>query len=142
MEYIVNSPAELPVAASAVAGLLPQYPVAAFYGPMGAGKTTLIREIALCLGVQDTVTSPTFAIVNAYCDACGSPVYHFDFYRIDNPAEALDLGAEEYFYSGFPCLIEWPEKIPALLPPGTFEIHIVPSSEDPDARTITIRKPG
>ena len=104
----IDSLAELPEAAEAVIEALGTRTVVAFRGAMGAGKTTLIREIAAQLGSADNVTSPTFAIVNQYSDRDGRPVYHFDFYRIDRPEEAYDFGYEEYFYSGDLCLVEWP----------------------------------
>ena len=87
-----------------------------FNGRMGAGKTTLIKEIAQQLQVEEVVSSPSFSIVNEYNDAQGKPIYHFDFYRIDDQDEALDLGVEEYFYSGNYCWIEWAEKISAYIP--------------------------
>jgi len=88
-----------------------------FYGAMGSGKTTLIKAICAYLGVNDTVTSPTFALVNEYNDRNGEPVYHFDFYRINKIEEVYDFGYEEYFYgdTGI-CLIEWPELIEDILP--------------------------
>jgi len=86
-----------------------------FYGEMGAGKTTFIKSLCENLGVTEPVTSPTFSIVNEY-QGRDSKIYHFDFYRLKNESEALDLGYEEYFYSGAYCFIEWPEKIPNLLP--------------------------
>lgn len=96
----------------------------AFYGKMGAGKTTFIQAFCEALGSDDTVTSPTFAIINEY-NAPGFPaVYHFDFYRINNLEEAFDLGYEDYFYSGNYCLIEWPEKIEQLLPEKHVEVKI------------------
>ena len=98
--------------------------VFAFYGKMGAGKTTFIKSICEALGVKDVVTSPTFAIVNEYADAEGQPVYHFDFYRIKNLREAYDMGCEEYFYSGYPCFIEWPELVEELLPEDTVKVGI------------------
>ena len=98
--------------------------VFAFYGKMGAGKTTFIKAICEALGVEDVVTSPTFAIVNEYADASGSPVYHFDFYRIKNLKEAYDIGCEEYFYSGYPCFIEWPELVEELLPENVVTVRI------------------
>ncbi|MBP3712272.1 MAG: tRNA (adenosine(37)-N6)-threonylcarbamoyltransferase complex ATPase subunit type 1 TsaE [Bacteroidaceae bacterium] len=98
--------------------------VFAFYGKMGAGKTTFIKGICEALGVKDVVASPTFAIVNEYADATGQPVYHFDFYRIKNLREAVDIGCEDYFYSGFPCFIEWPELIEELLPEDTVRVNI------------------
>ena len=103
---------------------------------MGAGKTTLVREIAALLGADDTVTSPTFAIVNQYRGAGGRRICHFDFYRIDDPREAFDLGYEEYFYSGDICLIEWPEKIEGLLPDNTIRVRI--TTDSPTARTFEI----
>jgi tRNA threonylcarbamoyladenosine biosynthesis protein TsaE len=94
-----------------------------FYGDMGAGKTTLIKSLCECLGVQETVTSPTFSIVNEY-EGEKTRVFHFDFYRLKNQNEALDMGYEEYFYSGNYCFIEWPEKIADLLPPHYIRINI------------------
>lgn len=91
------------------------YPVVLFEGEMGAGKTTLIKALAREIGVEDEVASPTFALVNEYL-ADGEPVFHFDFYRIDNEEEALDMGLYEYLQSGHRCWIEWPEKIRNLLP--------------------------
>ncbi|MDE6482979.1 MAG: tRNA (adenosine(37)-N6)-threonylcarbamoyltransferase complex ATPase subunit type 1 TsaE [Rikenellaceae bacterium] len=98
-----------------------------FYGSMGAGKTTLIKAVCEALGVEDTVTSPTFALVNEYRTAEDKPVYHFDFYRIERIEEAYDLGYEEYFYSGGLCLVEWPEKIEPLIP-----------YDDPSVRLSTV----
>lgn len=96
----------------------------AFYGKMGAGKTTFIKAVCEELGVDDTVTSPTFAIVNEYEAADGRPIYHFDFYRIKKVTEAYDMGCEEYFYSGHPCFIEWPELIEEVLPEETVNVTI------------------
>ena len=98
--------------------------VFAFYGKMGAGKTTFIKAVCEQLGVDDTVTSPTFAIVNEYEAAQGRPIYHFDFYRIKKVSEAYDMGCEEYFYSGHPCFIEWPELIEEVLPEETVSVTI------------------
>jgi tRNA threonylcarbamoyladenosine biosynthesis protein TsaE len=94
-----------------------------FKGDMGAGKTTFIKAICENLGVKDGVTSPTFAIVNEYVGA-SSKIYHFDFYRLKTQTEALDMGCEEYFYSGNYCFIEWPEKIPDMLPPHYTDVTI------------------
>ena len=139
METItIDSQDELPEVAERIAGRLAEHPVAAFYGHMGAGKTTLIKEIAAQLGVEEVVTSPTFALVNQYITSAGEPVFHFDFYRIDRIEEAFDLGYEEYFYSGAVCLIEWPEKIEELLPSDTLRIQISTSPEDDETRTIVI----
>lgn len=98
--------------------------IVAFYGSMGAGKTTFIKAICDVLGVTDTVNSPTFAIVNEYLAASGSSIYHFDFYRIKKIEEAYDFGYEDYFYSGDLCLIEWPELIEELLPEDTVRVKI------------------
>lgn len=97
--------------------------VFAFYGGMGAGKTTFIKAICEQLGVQDAVTSPTFAIVNEYASDMG-PIYHFDFYRIKNQGEVMDFGFDEYAYSGNLCLMEWPELIEELLPEHTINVRI------------------
>ena len=98
--------------------------VFAFYGKMGAGKTTFIKAVCEEMGVADTVTSPTFAIVNEYEAANGRPIYHFDFYRIKKVSEAYDMGCEEYFYSGHLCFIEWPELIEEVLPEETVNVTI------------------
>lgn len=132
---------ELPEAAERVIGYFKDYSVIAFYGHMGAGKTTLIREICEQLGVSDNVASPTFAIVNQYMAGSGDTINHFDFYRIDKPEEAFDLGYEEYFYSGDLCFVEWPEKIEGLLPEDTLDIIIKSDPEDDNVRTITIMRP-
>ena len=108
-----------------------------FYGEMGAGKTTLIKAFCAALGVKDSVSSPTFSIVNEYHYPAGI-IYHFDFYRLKNQTEALDLGVEEYFYSGNYCLIEWPEKIPDLLPENYLKISIEVQSDQ--QRKLTIAK--
>ena len=108
--------------------------VFAFYGKMGAGKTTFIKALCTELGVDDVITSPTFAIVNEYTAGDGSPIYHFDFYRIKKFDEVYDMGYEDYFYNGGLCLIEWPELIESLLPEDAVEVHI---AEQPDGtRTI------
>ncbi|MGI6073704.1 MAG: tRNA (adenosine(37)-N6)-threonylcarbamoyltransferase complex ATPase subunit type 1 TsaE [Fermentimonas sp.] len=98
--------------------------VFAFYGAMGAGKTTLIKAICEQLGVKETVSSPTFAIINEYKSGDGSSIYHFDFYRVNKLEEVYDLGYEDYLYSGNLCFIEWPELIEPLLPEDTVKISI------------------
>ncbi|RRB02610.1 tRNA (adenosine(37)-N6)-threonylcarbamoyltransferase complex ATPase subunit type 1 TsaE [Larkinella rosea] len=95
-----------------------------FNGPMGAGKTTLIKAVCRQLGVVNTVQSPTFSIVNEYVTGKGEPIYHFDCYRLRDEEEALDSGLEEYIDSGERCLIEWPERIAGLLPPDAWTIHL------------------
>ena len=86
-----------------------------FYADMGVGKTTLIKELSLQLGVTDIVSSPTFSIVNEYISSSNGKIYHFDFYRLENEKEAFDMGYEEYFFGDDYCFIEWPEKIPNLI---------------------------
>ena len=98
--------------------------VIAFYGSMGAGKTTLIKDLCHRMGVTDEVNSPTFAIVNEYVTEQGESVYHFDFYRIKKLEEAYDIGYDNYFYSGNLCLIEWPEMIEPLLPERYVRVEI------------------
>ena len=101
----------------------------AFFGKMGVGKTTLIKEICSQLGVEDNVCSPTFAIINVYNTREGDPVYHFDFYRLKNQDEAYDIGYEEYFYSGEYCFTEWTEKIEDLLPEHYVRVEIEENNE-------------
>jgi len=118
---------DLPKAAEMLLEMLRPGGVVAFYGEMGAGKTTLIRELCTRLGVQDNVNSPTFSIVNEYRVPGGETIYHFDFYRIEKPEEALDFGYEEYLYSGSRCLIEWPEKLENLLPDDCDRVYVTVS---------------
>ncbi len=113
----------------------PQQRIFAFYGKMGAGKTTFIQAICRQLGTRDNVTSPSFAIINEYKTGLGHSIYHFDFYRIKEMEEAYDLGYEDYFYSGNYCLIEWPEKIEPLLPADFVSVNI--EVEDKEVRKIT-----
>jgi tRNA threonylcarbamoyladenosine biosynthesis protein TsaE len=112
--------------------------VFALHGPMGAGKTTLIKALCNELGVDDVVVSPTFALINEYRIKNGEPVYHFDFYRINSLSEVFDMGYEEYFYSGHYCFVEWPEKIEQLLPAGIVYINIH-VKDDNHTRTIKAR---
>ena len=98
--------------------------VIALYGAMGAGKTTFIKAVCEELGVTETITSPTFAIVNEYKSGDGSPIYHFDFYRINKLEEVYDFGYEDYFYNGNLCFIEWPELIESLLPDNCLKLKI------------------
>ena len=107
--------------------------VFAFYGKMGAGKTTFVKAICEELGSTDVITSPTFAIVNEYTSN-DTPIYHFDFYRIKKLEEVYDMGYEEYFYSGALCLIEWPELIEEILPDDAVRVSI--TEQEDGSRTI------
>ena len=109
--------------------------VYAFYGKMGAGKTTFIKAICEELGVDDVITSPTFSIVNEYrSETTGELIYHFDFYRIKKLEEVYDMGYEDYFYSGALCFLEWPELIEELLPGSAVKVTI--TQNDDDSRTV------
>jgi tRNA threonylcarbamoyladenosine biosynthesis protein TsaE len=110
----------------------------AFYGKMGAGKTTFIQAICKVLGSADNVISPTFALINEYKTTELHSIFHFDFYRIESMEEAFDLGYEDYFYSGEYCLIEWPEKIEPLLPENFVEVKI--EAQENEHRIITAQK--
>ena len=107
----------------------------ALHGRMGAGKTTFTVALCKALGVQDSVCSPTFTIVNEYLSAAGESIYHFDFYRIKNIGEAMDIGVEDYFYSGCLCIMEWPENIEQLLPDETLVVDICVNEDE--SRTIS-----
>lgn len=123
-ELFINSTADLKEAAGKFLDAVGDSRIIAFYGGMGAGKTTFITALCSELGVADVVTSPTFTIANEYSDDSGRRIYHFDFYRINNLAEAMDIGLYEYFDSGSYCFIEWPEMIEELLPDETLRVKI------------------
>lgn len=131
----ITSLSELPAVAQAILGAYPNKKILLFNGQMGAGKTTLIGAICKELKVQDEISSPTFSIVNEYLSENG-PVYHFDFYRLASEAEAHDMGAEEYFFSGDYCLIEWPNIVSNLLP-SKHECISIDIFVNQDQRTIT-----
>ena len=136
MQINVASTEALPEAARTFVRAIDQATVFAFYGKMGAGKTTFIKAVCEELGVTDVVNSPTFSIVNEYrSDTTGELIYHFDFYRIQRLEEVYDMGYEDYFYSGALCFIEWPELVEELLPGDAVKVTI---EEQPDgSRTIT-----
>lgn len=123
-KYTITKEEELAVVADAIHEQIQDNAVVCFYGEMGSGKTTLIKVLCSRLGVADTMSSPSFSIVNEYRDKDDFPIYHFDFYRIENTREALDIGTEEYFYSGNLCLVEWPERINDLIPENHLKINI------------------
>ncbi|MCH5168251.1 MAG: tRNA (adenosine(37)-N6)-threonylcarbamoyltransferase complex ATPase subunit type 1 TsaE [Prevotellaceae bacterium] len=137
MQITIHSVEELTTAARQFVQAMNDRSVFAFYGKMGAGKTTFIKTICEVMGVEDVVTSPTFAIVNEYATTGGKPVYHFDFYRIKSLREAYDIGCEEYFYSGSPCFIEWPEMIEELLPEDTVSVRIEINEDGTRAVSLT-----
>ena len=124
MEISINSLNEIRKAAQEFVAAMGDRTVFAFYGKMGAGKTTFIKAVCEELGVEDVINSPTFAIVNEYVDGRGEPIYHFDFYRIKNQQEVLDIGYEDYVYSGNVCFMEWPELIENLLPDDAVKVTI------------------
>ncbi|GGH10372.1 tRNA (adenosine(37)-N6)-threonylcarbamoyltransferase complex ATPase subunit type 1 TsaE [Mucilaginibacter phyllosphaerae] len=135
MDLHTTSTTDLPQTANAILNFAGDTRIFLFYGDMGAGKTTLIKAMCAALDVSDAVTSPTFSIVNEYAGKNG-PVYHFDFYRLKDQSEALDMGYEEYFYSGNYCFIEWPEKISNLIPDSYTGVRI--QVVDANSRQITI----
>jgi len=114
-----------------------QHKVLLFYGKMGVGKTTLIKEIVKQLGVIDNVSSPTFSLVNEYHTQDDSKIYHFDFYRINKEEEALDMGIEEYFFSKSWCLVEWPNKVENLVPLKS--VNIIITANKNQQRTIELK---
>lgn len=136
MKEIISTLDNLDTAAAAFLEAVGKRRLIAFYGNLGAGKTTFIKALCDRLGVEDNVCSPTFTIVNEYRAADGDSVFHFDFYRIDSLREAQDLGLEEYFYSGCFCFMEWPEKVSELLPEETVEVRIEPLN--PTTRRIIV----
>ena len=129
MEIRINDLEHIREAARQFIDAMGDQQVYAFYGHMGAGKTTFIKAICEELGVDDVVTSPTFAIVNEYTAAHGTPIYHFDFYRIKKLEEVYDMGYEDYFYGNGLCFIEWPEMMEELLPDGATKVQITENSD-------------
>lgn len=125
MEIKINSLDQIGATAEQFVACMKDARVFAFYGKMGAGKTTFIKAVCECMGVKEVITSPTFAIVNEYqSETTGGQIFHFDFYRIKKLEEVYDLGYEEYFYSGAHCFIEWPELIEDLLPENATRVTI------------------
>lgn len=125
MEIRINALTDINEAAKAFVENIGTSTVFAFYGKMGAGKTTFIKAVCECLGVEDVITSPTFAIVNEYTSSTtGDTIYHFDFYRIKRLEEVYDMGYEDYIDSGSLCFMEWPELIEDLLPEDVRKVSI------------------
>ena len=123
-KYTAQTPENLREVARELIPLLSEYKIIAFYGEMGAGKTTLIKAICEEMAVEDVVSSPTFALVNEYHTHNNESIFHFDFYRIEKISELYDLGYEDYFYSGNLCMIEWPEKAPSLISESALTVKI------------------
>ena len=137
MEININNLESIREAARTFIGQISDHKVFAFYGNMGAGKTTFVKAVCEELGVEDVITSPTFAIVNEYRSATTAElIYHFDFYRIKKIEEVYDMGYEDYFFSGSLCFIEWPELIEALLPEDAVKVHI--EEKEDGVREVTI----
>lgn len=136
MEIKINSLEEIKKAAKEFIAQMGDNTVFAFYGSMGAGKTTFIKAICEALGVTDVITSPTFAIVNEYRGEGEELIYHFDFYRIKKLEEVYDMGYEDYFYSGALCFIEWPELVEELLPEDIVKVYINENADG--SRTVKI----
>lgn len=134
--FTIHSLEEYPAAAKWFTDFLQRGNIFAFYGKMGTGKTTFIKSLCEELGVEDTINSPTFAIVNEYEDGEANTIFHFDFYRIKSITEVYNMGYEEYFYSNAYCFIEWPELIEELLPQEHIRVDI--TEGDDGARTIKV----
>ena len=134
-EIIIRDTADLDRAAAEFLDKIGDNTLVAFFAPMGAGKTTFTTALCKALGVTDPVGSPTFAIVNEYLRADGDYMYHFDFYRINKLSEAVEIGLDDYLYSGCLCIMEWPENVEELLPEDTLRVNI---TVNPDlSRTLT-----
>lgn len=120
----IRSLEDIDRAAAAFLGEIGEARLVAFYAPLGAGKTTFTAALCRQLEVSEVVCSPTFTIVNEYCTSSGEMIYHFDFYRIRTLQEAVDIGLDDYLYSGCLCLMEWPENVEELLPEETLKVRI------------------
>ncbi|MFO7851375.1 MAG: tRNA (adenosine(37)-N6)-threonylcarbamoyltransferase complex ATPase subunit type 1 TsaE [Bacteroidota bacterium] len=139
MEITIKNTDQLPAAAEELIRFTKRHNIFAFYGSLGAGKTTLIKAICDKLGTIDMVTSPSFTLVNEYKTHNGDLLYHFDFFRIKTQEEVFDFGFEEYLMSGRKCFIEWPEKVESLLPEDTVKINIKVKTDL--SRTVKVISP-
>lgn len=135
-----DSLADLPKVAASIIDFASEERIWVLVGEMGAGKTTLTKAIGRELGIVDTIHSPTFSIVNEYLTEAEETVFHFDFYRLETPDEALAIGVDDYFYSSNLCLIEWPQKIGGLLPEQFLKIEIEDLGDE--ARNYKVSKHG
>ncbi|HHT60845.1 MAG: tRNA (adenosine(37)-N6)-threonylcarbamoyltransferase complex ATPase subunit type 1 TsaE [Paludibacteraceae bacterium] len=138
MEFTIKSLKQLPEAAKWFVQNMGNDTLFSFEGVMGAGKTTFIKAICEELGVRDVVNSPTFAIINEYTSGEGSPIYHFDFYRIKSPQEAIDFGLNDYLYSKNLCFMEWAQEVEALLPDHYVKVLIAENVRG--ERVVTLKK--
>ena len=136
MKIVIKDKGHLDEAAAKFVNLTQGRKIFAFYGPMGAGKTTIIKSICRKLGALDIITSPTFTLVNEYKTAHGESIYHIDFYRIRKTEEVFDFGIEEYFSSGSYCFMEWPELVEEILPAETNRVRI--TVRDDEQRILEI----
>ena len=137
MNILLKNLSGIELAAQTFVNEMSDKKVFAFYGEMGVGKTTFIKAVCKVLGVKETISSPTFAIVNEYKNGDDKPIYHFDFYRINNLEEVYDFGYEDYFYSENLCFIEWPELVEDLLPDNVVKVYI--TLEDNEERLISVK---
>lgn len=138
MNFVLKDISDIDTAAKMFVEKFGNKKIFAFYGEMGAGKTTFIKAVCKSMGVTETITSPTFSLVNEYETDNGMTIYHFDFYRIENIEEVYDFGYEDYFYSDKMCFIEWPELVETLLPEDVVEVKI--SVDDNEQRLISVQQ--
>lgn len=138
MNFILKDISDIDTAAKIFVEKFGNKKIFAFYGEMGAGKTTFIKAVCKSMEVTGTITSPTFSLVNEYETDNGMTIYHFDFYRIENIEEVYDFGYEDYFYSDKMCFIEWPELVETLLPEDVVEVKI--SVDDNEQRLISVQQ--
>ncbi|KPK87270.1 MAG: tRNA threonylcarbamoyladenosine biosynthesis protein TsaE [Bacteroides sp. SM23_62_1] len=136
--FIIESTAAIRKVAKEFLKQYGQKRIFAIYGELGAGKTTFIKALCYELGVNEIVSSPSFAIINEYYSDCCGRIYHFDFFRLEELAEAFDIGYEDYFYSGQYCFIEWADRIEAILPSGTIHVHM--AADDTSARILEVNE--
>lgn len=137
--FTIHSEKDIDRVAKEIIPLLQEYKVVAFYGNMGVGKTTFIKGVCKVLGVEDAVTSPSFAIVNEYQGYDNQQIFHFDFYRLKDVSEVFDMGYEDYFFSDHLCLIEWPGKIDSVLPDGRLDAYL--SENEDGSRQLKLKTP-
>lgn len=138
MNFVLKDISDIDTAAKMFVEKFGNKKIFAFYGEMGAGKTTFIKAVCKSMGVTETITSPTFSLVNEYETDNGMTIYHFDFYRIGNIEEVYDFGYEDYFFSDKMCFIEWPELVETLLPEDVVEVKI--SVDDNEQRLISVQQ--